>query len=322
MNKPKPKYEPAKSFSVEKDGFYGLYYEPKENKFPGKGMVICTGSDGSFLLATLGAEKFYEAGMPVIALGYWNTEGTPDGDSNIPVEYMQKACMWLKEEKGLHPGIWGISLGGCYVLLAASLFPEIECVVAVSPFHVLIQGGSFKKGVHFEKDGPFTYKGRTLPYVRFDDETIKKHERMIKRNMLIRREPDMLFHYQKIIEKASDPEVCIKVENIKGPILFLSGGEDVMLPSNEICQIMMNRLQEHHFAWPHIHHNYPVLSHYVTPLKPMSSKVFRVERKHPEECDRNREQSWKDTLKFLKDEWKISDDDKGAVSKTESLRVK
>jgi len=101
MKKPSPKYKPLERFSVEKDGFYGVYYEPEENKFPGKGMIVCSGSDGSFLLTTLGAEKFYEAGMQVIALGYWNTEGTPKGDSNIPVEYMLKACCWLKVEKGL-----------------------------------------------------------------------------------------------------------------------------------------------------------------------------------------------------------------------------
>ena len=29
------------------------------------------------------------AGMPVIALGYWNQEGTPSDPVNIPVEYMQ-----------------------------------------------------------------------------------------------------------------------------------------------------------------------------------------------------------------------------------------
>ncbi|MEE3488380.1 MAG: acyl-CoA thioester hydrolase/BAAT C-terminal domain-containing protein [Bulleidia sp.] len=305
MKKPSPKYEPSERFTVEKDGFYGSYYEPEKNNFSGKGMVVCSGSDGSFLLTTLDAEKFYEAGMPVIALGYWNTEGTPQGDSNIPVEYMQKACHWLKENKGLHPGVWGISLGGCYVLLSASLFPEIECVVAVSPMHVLIQGGSFKHGIHFEQDGPFTYQGKMLPFVKLDEETCRKHARIIKRNLLLKQEPDMLFHYQKIMEDAKDPDVCIKVENIKGPILLLSGGEDVMLPSNQICRIIMKRLQENHFAYPYKHCNYPILSHYVTPLKPMTTKFFRVERKHPEECDANREKSWRDTLEFLQNEWKV-----------------
>ena len=40
MGKLTPKYEPTLTFSIEKDGFYGYYYEPVENKFPGKSMVI------------------------------------------------------------------------------------------------------------------------------------------------------------------------------------------------------------------------------------------------------------------------------------------
>ena len=64
----------------------GSKFEPENNRFLGKGMVICTGSDGSFLLCRLGADKFIEAGMPVLALGYFGVPGTPDDSLNIPVE--------------------------------------------------------------------------------------------------------------------------------------------------------------------------------------------------------------------------------------------
>ena len=59
MFKPEPKYSPTKTFSVAEDGFYGIYYEPKENLFPGKGMVFCTGSDGSFPLARPVSSVFF-----------------------------------------------------------------------------------------------------------------------------------------------------------------------------------------------------------------------------------------------------------------------
>ena len=45
MNKFKPQNEPIRTFSVDQDGFFGMYFEPKMNRFPGKGMVICTGAD-------------------------------------------------------------------------------------------------------------------------------------------------------------------------------------------------------------------------------------------------------------------------------------
>ena len=42
---------------------------------------------------------------------------------------------------------------------------------------------------------------------------------------------------------------------------------------------------------------------YACMLRPMSSGMFRVERKHRKECDRNREASWEFTLAFLREIW-------------------
>lgn len=301
MAKPKLKYRPNRMFSVSQDGFYGEYYEPEQIKFPGKAMVVCSGSDGSFLLTQLGAEKFYEAGMPVIALAYWNVPGTPQDVELSPVEYLQNACRWLKH-KGFHPGVWGISLGGLYVLLCASLFPEIECVVAASPVHILFQGGSFTHGLHFARTSPFSYQGEALPYVRAED--TKALLKQTKWNLLRKGEPDMLFYYDTL-KLPHDPAADVKVENIKGPVLLISGGADVMVPAKWACEEVMKRLDAHGFPYSHRHLNYEVLSHYTCPLRPMTSFMFKVERKHKEECNANREKSWQETLKFLREEWQV-----------------
>ena len=302
MGKPKLKYAPNATFTVDRDGFFGEYYEPKAIHFPGKAMVVCSGSDGSFLLTQLVAEKFYEAGMPVIAMAYWNAPGTPQDVELSPVEYLQKACVWLRA-KGFHPGVWGISLGGLYVLLCASLFPEIECVVAASPVHILFQGGSFTHGLHFAGTSPFSFRGKGLPYVGISDEDAKAVLKQMKRNFIRKREPDMLFYYNRL-KLPHDPAADVKVENIRGPILLISGGADVMVPADWVCRDVMKRLDANHFAYPHRHLNYEVLSHCTCPLRPMTSFMFRVERKHRTECDANREKSWQETLRFL-EEWTI-----------------
>lgn len=301
MFKPKLKYKPVRSFSVEEDGFFGEYYEPAEVRFPGKTMVVCSGSDGSFLLTQLGAEKFYEAGMPIIALAYWNALGTPEDVVLSPVEYLQKACLWLKD-KGYHPGVWGISLGGLYVLLSGSLFHEIECVVVASPVHILFQGGSFTHGLHFAVDSPFSFNGKGLPYVRAKDpEGVLKQT---KRNLLRKREPDMLFYYN-MLKEPHNPAADVKVENIKGPVLLISGGADVMVPAEWVCREVMRRLDDNGFPYPHKHLHYEILSHYTCPLRPMTSFMFRVERKHKKQCDENRAKSWEATLSFLAEEWNV-----------------
>ena len=70
-----------------------------------------------------------------------------------------------------------------------------------------------------------------------------------------------------------------------------------------ICQTICKRLTEHHFSYPFEHHNYEVASHYLLPVNPLSTKLFRVERKHPKEHDASRLAAWEDTLRFLREKW-------------------
>ena len=41
----------------------------------------------------------------------------------------------------------------------------------------------------------------------------------------------------------------IEVENINGPILLLAGKEDTMWPSNQICEMIIQRLNENNFPF-------------------------------------------------------------------------
>nr|WP_288977041.1 acyl-CoA thioester hydrolase/BAAT C-terminal domain-containing protein [uncultured Shuttleworthia sp.] len=305
MLKPKPKFKANRVFSVRQDGFFGEYYELETKAYQKKGIVVCSGSDGSFLFTQLAACMFADAGMPVIALGYWNEEGTPKDPAGIPVEYMRRACQWLKEEKGLHPAVWGISLGGEYALLCASLFFEIECVVAAAPVHILTQCGSFVGGLHFAKGSPFTLEGKPLPYIGVTDKEEKTYLRRMKKNFWVKREPDMLFYYDEVLKKPHDSAADIKVENIKGPVLLISGEADVMVPSSWVCKQVMERLEQNSHPYAHRHLNYEKLSHYAAMFRPVSSALFKVERKFPKECDESRRKSWEETLKFLAEEWRV-----------------
>ena len=90
-------YEPSKRFTISQDGFHGSYYKPETNHFPGKVMGIFGGSVGSFTLTEMAAEKFYEAGMNVLAVAYRDVEGAPATLSGIPVEMIANAAHWCKE---------------------------------------------------------------------------------------------------------------------------------------------------------------------------------------------------------------------------------
>ena len=90
----------------------------------------------------------------------------------------------------------------------------------------------------------------------------------------------------------------------KVAVLMLSAGCDVLLPSEDICKKVMKRLQEKNFVYPYRHLHYRTASHYLCPAKPLTAKLFRVERKQPQACDESREKAFEDTMKFLKEEWK------------------
>ena len=54
----KQRYEPAETFSMAEDGFFGELYLPAHNAFPGKCLILFGGSAGKFLLTQLVAEQF------------------------------------------------------------------------------------------------------------------------------------------------------------------------------------------------------------------------------------------------------------------------
>lgn len=167
------KYEPAKRFNIRDHGFHGSYYKQKQDLFPGKVMVIFGGSAGSFTLTEMTSEKFYEAGMNVMAVAYRDVDGAPSTLSGIPVELIANAVYWCKENVAEKIGIWGISLGGQLALFLGSLYNDlISCVVAINPMHFLQQGMSSFKKMEFEDCSCFTFEGKDLFYCSVQEWTV------------------------------------------------------------------------------------------------------------------------------------------------------
>lgn len=299
----KIKINPDQKFTVESDGFYGNWFEPKVSRFPGKGMIVCSGADGLYRVAQAVSECFRHAGIPAMALAYWNAPGTPKEDLESPVEYVQNAAGWIQENKHLHTGMWGVSLGGEYALLCGSLLPEIECIVAASPVHIVSECGSFKGGYHFNTGSPFSWQGKPVPYIGTTKEKKKEIVKRVKKTLWQKRDYDQRFYYEDLLMHPHDPEADIRVENINGPVLLLSGGADTYVPADWVCEQVMERLKENNFKYPCVHHNYEHLNHNVLPCHTISASFFREERKYKKECAENRKKSWKDTLLFLKEKW-------------------
>lgn len=299
------KYEPTRRFTIKADGFHGSYYKPEQDHFPGKAMVIVGGSAGSFTLTEMTAEKFYEAGMNVLALAYRDVDGAPHSLLGIPLELAENGVKWCREHVAEKVGVWGISLGGELALLLGSLCSNlVSCVIAVNPMHFSQQGLQSFQSLEFEECSCFTFRGKDLPYYPIGMSG-KEFRKRIRKDSRRHHEIQYIrgFYEEAVPKMPEDADYIINVEQTKGPILLLSAGQDSMLPSELICQTVCKRLAEHHFPYPLEHRNYEAASHYLLPVKPLSAKLFRVERKYPKDCDASRRAAWEDTLRFLQEKW-------------------
>ena len=71
----------------------------------------------------------------------------------------------------------------------------------------------------------------------------------------------------------------IPVENIRGPVLLISGRDDGVWPSTQSAESIVRRLKEHHFAHPVTNVSFPNAGHSL--IRPHSSTMEINSRRHP-----------------------------------------
>ena len=289
---------PKTEFTLERDGFIGALYRPEQEKYPGKAVIMFGGSDGIYNLTKLVAEQYVKRGMTILALAYWNEPGLPDGFKKVPVESVEKAALWLRGQGFEKVGLWGISMGAELALLAGSLMRSlISCVTAVCPTNICSQGFVKKKGIQQLECSAFSWRGEELPWAR-----LKASKSAILRDSLRERSVCLRSCYEDAVRNAPE-EAQIKVENIGGPILFIYSEYDGMWPSELSAQKIKARLKEKNFAHPCKCVSYKYASHMLIPIHSSSVKMFRVERKHPEQCWESDMDAFEKTLTFWKEVW-------------------
>ena len=281
--------------SVSENGFEGIL-------FPGDGrkdkvLIVMSGSDGGMTLSRQEAEFYHRNGIPALSLGLFKTKQTPKELSRVPVEYVEAAIQWLKQQGYQKIGIDGTSKGSEMALLAASMFPDLSCVIARVPSHFVSEGlsGSGKN------KGPsgtscWSYHGKELPYAPYRSRKFN----ILK--MLMREKELHIITFNR--DKDVTPETLIPIERIQGPVLLLSSMHDEVWPSFESASFMENRLAENGFPFPHKHVAYEHISHAMLTELPWIYKLaFKSERSHPKECEEDRKALRKELLDWVKQTW-------------------
>ncbi|ORX75605.1 hypothetical protein BCR32DRAFT_285020 [Anaeromyces robustus] len=268
-----------KTFSVKKDGFYGELFEPENNRFPGKALILCTGSDGDFNMVRSLSKGLSNNGITVLGLGYFKVKGTPNILTSIPLEYVESAAKYLKSEGFEKIGMWGFSAGSVYALLSGVYFSDLlSLIVVTSP-------------------GNYVFQGKDIPY-----EPIGKVDPLKIVYLMIRDlEPNFVHVYEPGVTGASESHY-IPVEKMKARLLIFSGEMDHCWPSDKASKAIMKRLKENNYSYPYEHISCPYGGHVMTPFPTAMDIITKASRDYPEEEKKYRKQHLEKLLEAF-EEW-------------------
>jgi dienelactone hydrolase len=218
--------------SIDQDGIKGNYYAAPNTEKKAAVLLVGGGQWGDYW-----GSELVKRGSVGLSLPYTRLDGLPELPEEIPLEYFQKALIWLSKQPEVDPNkmvVMGASRNAELALLIASHYPEIVSgAVAYSPSSV-----SWSNTVlPFNSDdlkASWTYKGEDIPYIPM--EKIAGSESTTINTME--------YWTGGLNNKPYLDDASIKVERINGPILLLSGKDDEVWPSSLMADMIEERLKQ------------------------------------------------------------------------------
>jgi dipeptidyl aminopeptidase/acylaminoacyl peptidase len=182
-------------------------------------------------------DSLIQKGYAVLAIGYFNLNGTPQSLDRISLDAISDTIMNIAKNNKIDESkiaLIGGSKGGELILNLASRFNQYKAVIAMSTSNV-----SFPAITWSANTSSWTYKGIEVPYVPAPLKTITpalKGDHFTAFNMMLEDE--------KAVKNAE-----IEVENINGPILLLSGKNDDQWPATSMSNKIIERLKKNNFKY-------------------------------------------------------------------------
>jgi len=246
----------VKSLDIKEDGLVGALFIPLSEK-PLPVIITLSGSNGG--LSENRAKLLASNGFAVLALGYFGQDSLPSNLQDIPLEYFKTAFTWLKKQPNIDAsrvGLYGVSRGAELSLILGSFFPDsVQAIVAVVPSSV-VYGGLSKTPVN-----AWIYQGKPiLPFAPIPQTDFADGKGATPENPANTRQSFL----EGMKDKAAFAAASIPVENIRCPLLLVSGGDDQMWPSDVYVQQIVDRLKKHHSSIICNHLHYPHAGHGIS----------------------------------------------------------
>lgn len=287
-------------FSVEKDGFYGAYYENREKT--DRCVIAMLGDAVDDRMAVAGVKWLQERGCNVMTM----SPGKKDyGHHNYELERIGRAIGAIRGRGNRKIGIAGASTTGMLALAAASCYGEISLTIAMSPCDFVMEG-FYQDGKDGARERPgdgestLSLGGEPLPYLPYAYRH-PQYWQMIRRES---REGGDIIASRRMFEESERlhplrEEEKLKVERIRGKVVFVGAEDDVLWDTCKYIRRMEQRLQTMPHACTYEALLYPHGTHFIFPegmlrhLLPVGSGLlvglaFRAGRRYPRACKATR----------------------------------
>lgn len=258
---------------IREDGLVGTLYTPA-TPGPHPAVMILNGSGGG--INEPRAALYASHGYAAFALGYFKAPGLSDYISDTHLEYFERGLQWLHQRvRPLHGfvALSGQSRGGELVLLLGSLLPELVSAVIGYVPGAVVHCAQNACNPATGRDGPaWWWRGQPLPHL-WENNRNATWEPWDNG-------PEPRRHTQAILTGLQDADAVerarIRVEQIQGPVLLLSGQDDGSWPSSLYGRMVEERLQQFDHPWPVERYDYEDAGHSILfPYVPTTQLIYR-----------------------------------------------
>ncbi|MFC4357324.1 acyl-CoA thioesterase/bile acid-CoA:amino acid N-acyltransferase family protein [Halobium salinum] len=221
------------------DGLVGRAYLP-DTEEPSPGVLVLHGG-GPGRAMDRPARQLAACGFAAFALRYVGPGAAiPSRPRTIPLSYFGRGIEWLTGLDGVVDGAVGTvgwSLGGQLALLLGARRDDVGAVVSYN-------GSSFV--THFATFGasPWAVDGEPLPYLPVDVAEHGEHRPVGGDGVrAFHTRPAYEAAFSEADEVTLEP-TRIPVERVDGPVLYVAGADDAVLPADEAGRRVVDRLDD------------------------------------------------------------------------------
>jgi dienelactone hydrolase len=267
------------------------------------GIIVLGGSEGGPGLSDA-ALLLASRGFTTMSLAYFGANGLPPTLQSIPIEYFGKALAWLRarpETDSRFVAVFGASRGAEAALQFAATYPEVAAVIARSPSYVRWEGATARQ----LPGGPaWTWQGKPLTYLPIRI-PLSFAAQFVWNSVMGNPIPFTPLFLHNLENSGDTSNVEIPVENIRGPVLLLSGKDDQKWPSSLMATRLMERLRHHAHPYADQLLSYDAAGHWIPcEYLPTAGTGHGMIGGTPEGTAAALADSWPMVLNFLEQAWK------------------